>query len=168
MKKNRILVFLGVWSLFLINAQLLSQSVIAASGQTAEVNGYSLSYTLGEIAIQSFELSNGMFTEGFHQPNLIVQKMAVERSDDNQQSAVRVYPNPTPDILVIEFDSEIESTSHLTLSTLNERVLEVRELEAIQNKYQWNLSAYPTGTYVLTIQNEGAQILSTFRIMKIN
>ena len=74
-------------------AQSLSHSVVASSGaHFASANG-SLEWTLGEIMTETYQKSNGIFTQGFR------QTISVKPESGN---AISAYPNPVTDFLYVK------------------------------------------------------------------
>ncbi|HSU51599.1 MAG TPA: hypothetical protein VLJ41_13435 [Segetibacter sp.] len=51
------------------------QSVIATAGDISKAGDISLEWTLGERAIESVSTSSSLYTQGFHQPLLEVQRI---------------------------------------------------------------------------------------------
>ena len=73
MKKIIILLF-SVFFLVSVHAQITNeQQVISNGGNYSEAGGMSLSWTLGETVIATFENSGMVLTQGFQQPLLLMQ-----------------------------------------------------------------------------------------------
>ncbi|MBY0435039.1 MAG: T9SS type A sorting domain-containing protein [Cyclobacteriaceae bacterium] len=92
MKKTRLIIFLLSATLS-SKAQSLASSVIAASGDQFTSSRGSLDWTLGEIMTETYSQSNRFFTQGFQQP------ATVRVTGLEEEEVVKVYPNPTKDIL---------------------------------------------------------------------
>lgn len=70
MKKLMIIVLTGLVSsnCSLINAQSISRKVISSAGGTMTAGGSTLTYTIGEAAVQTLSAGGAMLTQGFEQP----------------------------------------------------------------------------------------------------
>ena len=56
---------------FLISYNLISQSVISSSGNSNSSDDYTISWTIGELAISTINNSDITLTQGFHQPLIV-------------------------------------------------------------------------------------------------
>jgi hypothetical protein len=65
---KKIILWVCVLAVAELQAQSLSQSVIASAGDYNSAGAASLSWTLGEIATETFSLGNYILTQGFQQP----------------------------------------------------------------------------------------------------
>lgn len=66
--KERIFIFISLILPFLVSAQPTTQSVIGSAGERLKAaDGRSLSFTMGEIAVETYQLNNKQLTQGFHQ-----------------------------------------------------------------------------------------------------
>lgn len=71
------------------------QFVVASGGEIFTSASGSLEWTLGEPVTETFQKSNGILTQGFHQT--FSQEFGTTR--------IVVYPNPTPDFLFVSTPS---------------------------------------------------------------
>ena len=80
-----------------VKAQKLE--VVATSGDFYENSSLSLSWTLGEVAVETLVGDNIILTQGFQQ-----SKLTVTAIDELQSPGIEltVYPNPTNRFLFIE------------------------------------------------------------------
>jgi len=76
-----------------------AQQAIASAGGSGAAGGYKVDWTLGEPVIETFRGSGHILTQGLHQTNIITTSLP-EREVPGL--AVRVYPNPVGDRLMIE------------------------------------------------------------------
>lgn len=72
----------------LVLSQSLQPQVIATAGESSSNGGFSLAWTMGEVAIQTYQQSTFQLTEGFHQPE--VSSVAIE---PKILSGLTIYPN---------------------------------------------------------------------------
>src|SRR4051812_29684153 len=86
-----------------MKAQLLSPSVISAAGNTANNASYSMSYTIGEMAmVQTFAAEGNILTQGFQQPSDVLLSALAHFPADESGSFI-IYPNPAVDNLWFGF-----------------------------------------------------------------
>lgn len=70
-------------------SQEITPQVIATAGDFANGQGFTLAWTVGEVAVASFETPTVRLTEGFHQPDVYITSIR-----DELNLGVLVYPNP--------------------------------------------------------------------------
>ncbi len=141
-----------------VMAQSLSPEVIASSGDYYESGGTSLSWTLGEIAIETLDNGSNILTQGFHQTMLI----PVSVPDDNVLQ-LRVYPNPTSDKIIISTGTTANNLE-LQLFDVQGRQLTNKKLAGANNEL--NLQNLSKGIYILRITEMG-QLYASYKIQKI-
>ena len=78
---------------------MTSPQVIATVGGNWIQNNYNLSFTLGEIAIDTHIEQSAILTQGFHQENYQIVNIS-----ESQNYQISVFPNPTQDQLQITFN----------------------------------------------------------------
>jgi hypothetical protein len=81
-----------------------------------------------------------------------------------QSPPVIIYPNPTKDVLYIEFKDGERHSGYIQLTNLNGQVLEQIE---IQNEDQttFDTSKYPPGMYVVTLLDEKLNVVLASRFI---
>lgn len=119
-----------------ISAQ--SQDVIATSGESFEKEEGSISWTLGEVAVDNYE--NGTLSEGFQQVVL-----SVTSSTNNLPAGVKIYPNPVVQTLSIENNAKNYT---LNLYDINGAQLLSKKCNATS---EIDFTQYSTGQYFLTL-----------------
>ena len=75
-----------------------SPTVIGNSGETFIQDNYNLSFTIGEIAIQTFTQNQIILTQGFHQEDYQITQI----NELNNNFDINIFPNPTKDIINID------------------------------------------------------------------
>ncbi|MCB2219858.1 MAG: hypothetical protein KQI35_05625 [Bacteroidetes bacterium] len=71
--KTQIFTIVFLVGAMLCSAQSIERSVVASAGDYFEGAGVSMSWTLGEIATETFTSGNVILTQGFQQPNLLLR-----------------------------------------------------------------------------------------------
>ena len=79
--------------------QNIDRDVVGAAGDNYETSTASLSWTLGEVATESFTNTTNTLNQGFHQGNLFISSIEDELGLD---FTIKAYPNPVMDILIVE------------------------------------------------------------------
>lgn len=81
MKPFKLLMFLLFFGTTMVKSQTLSQEVKSCAGGFFTNNTFMLSWTTGEVIIDTYSASNFILTQGFHQPseiNTVVVEDVVE------------------------------------------------------------------------------------------
>ena len=143
-------------------SQTTSPEVIATSGEHFIGANAQLSWTIGELMIETYSTGSNQLTQGFHQINLTIT--AVE--DLAKAFPLKVYPNPTKDLVHIEF-LESPSSISVIVSDAHGRTLILKKAFQPLRTETFNLSSYATGAYFLQVRNEEQQVIKTFKILKL-
>ena len=160
MKRIVILLFLSGLSLI-----TLGQSALVPVGGDAQTPSGSVSYTVGQIAVETASGSSGSISvaEGVQQPYEIMT-VGVNHYPQITLNAV-VYPNPSENLAQLRLDGvEIPATglqAHLfdSKGKLLQRILVTGDLTTFQ------IGQYATGTYYLELR-DGEQSLKTFKVVR--
>ncbi len=135
-----LLLFLPVASL----AQDTVQYVIGNAGEDFQSPNTQVSWTIGEVATETFISSTHTVSQGFHQGNLLVDRI---NEDFPTDFSIKVYPNPVSDILLIETDAE----------NLEYRIIDIDGRvrlngNIISENQQIDFTGLPTGTYFFQVE----------------
>lgn len=138
----------GLW------AQSLSPQVVASSGSYGTGGGYSLSWTVGEMAATT-TLSGGstILTQGFQQPTDVVNGL-LDLSRDGGGSLV-VYPVPATDHLWYGYEWATRGDVALTLHDVTGRDLGWTAQERYESGRAVNgldCSQFAAGSYVMEVR----------------
>lgn len=155
-------------------SQTLSPSVIAAEGGTSKGESIQLEWTLGEAAVQTISSPDGVITEGFHQPSLIVEPLEPERhvptpeTETWENLQIVVAPNPVRSTLKVQVASDEDITAQVQIVDLNGTLLQQFPANLSLDQKDVDLSSYPSGTYLLYFRKKSGELIKTFKITKIN
>ena len=141
-----------------------SQSAIVPIGGDAQSNSGSVSYTVGQIAVQTSENSNGVTVgEGVQQPYEIMT-VGVDEYPQIVLNAV-VYPNPTDNIAQLQLNGfELPTNGlHAFLYDGNGKLLQ--NLIVADDLTTFQIGQYATGTYYLELR-DGKRVLKTFKVVR--
>lgn len=153
-------------------SSLLFLSVVIASAQsdfvpvggTATGASGSVTYTVGQIAVQGAGNGDKSVLEGVQQPYEI-QTVGVDDYPGITLDAV-VYPNPTRNYVqlrISNFDIPEQGLA-AQLYDANGKLLEIYTVSDLLT--QFDLSNYPTATYQLRVM-DGKRVMKTFRVVKM-
>lgn len=146
--------------LFMNGLIVHSQQVISNMGATLQSTSGSISFTLGEPIIETLSATSGIVTQGFHQTKLTVT--AIEDNYGNSMS-VKVYPNPTAEILNVSLAFDDMSQIRLVLYDISGRILSA--INADKELMELDFSDYIPGTYILKVF-KGNRDLGSYKIIK--
>jgi hypothetical protein len=159
MKRIFQLFFIGSLVLFSFkNAK--AQQVISSAGSFCQNSSGALSYTLGEVVIDTWAIGNTTVTQGFQQPKIIVTVIR-ELSDLN--FSIMAYPNPTADIVKLKAEKERPGSLEYTLYNLNGKLLLKGRLG--NGESEISLQPFSMGTYLLKILLNSKEV-KDFKIEK--
>ena len=168
--KNYLLIILVLTASVLVKAQQLE--VIATSGDFYKNSSGSLSWTLGEVAIETLSETNFILTQGFQQSKLTVTSVNELPGLD---FTISVFPNPASDFLTVKFEKYDRLTSLMYhLYDINGKLLLLKQPEGIETTI--SLSNFNPSIYILKViqtKDRGAtscvsttSCVSIFKIIK--
>jgi hypothetical protein len=150
--KNPILLFSFLLAASCMNAQSISRQVIASSGAYASAGGYSLSYTVGEMAaIQTLSAGSTILTQGFQQPNDIT--IGLLEIGQQANGTFVIYPVPAVDHLWFGYEFDERGEVEVTLHDITGRVLDFSLRENYtpgKVTHEFDCTPYASGHYVIT------------------
>lgn len=161
MQKN---IFVGLIFLITSYSQVEAQTTINVTSHSASINGIVYDYSIGEMTMISTErASNLIVTQGILQPNSKTSKTDEVISKIDFVDFVKVYPNPTSNILFIEL-IDIENATFQLFDALGKILVDTK---SIGMKSRIDLSAFAIGNYYLVVKNDTNQTQKmSFKIQK--
>lgn len=163
LKKNlskTLLLCMWLLLIFMIPYSLFSQQVVSAAGTVFESETTSISWTLGETAIETLSTENSTLTQGFHQPTLtIVSVKEWAKLDFN----IQAFPNPTRDFLMIRLDEMPCENMEFRMYNMNGQMVEQGKISELHTRisFENQRAAY----YMVQILRHN-QAIKTFKIHK--
>jgi hypothetical protein len=126
-------------------SQTLSPEVISSCGTSMTDGTTTLEWTLGETVTATLDNTQNMLSQGFHQTNVIVTSIS-----NIFVSGLTVFPNPTINIVNVQFSTDQKNTV-VELFSVEGKLL---EKHTVNSKYlELNLSNYSAGSYFLRVNN---------------
>ena len=157
MKKTSLLALFCTWA-FIALAQQARHEVVSSAGGSYQGTDVSIDWTLGECITETLNASGNSLSQGFHQASYTLTSIFEHKE---LMVDLKVYPNPTPDILYI---STGQAGQNIKLTDALGKVLLNKQLTG--NSGQVSLSAYRYSTYFLVITNPEGEKIKTFKIVK--
>lgn len=167
MKRKILLCLILTTGMNVLLAQSLSPTVISTAGHFSSAGGYSLSGTIGELAITTLDPGGSyILTQGFQQPFDIGVTPGFE--DLGLDWSVNAYPNPVSDFLNIRFNIENPADFTIELLDITGKKIWIRNLPGLTPKevISVNLSGYTEGVYLLRITTPDQRLQKVYKIQK--
>lgn len=146
-------------------AQHIAPQSVNSGGTTMTQTNGSMRFTVGELVVQTLTDSNGNtlgsgFTAGAHLTTISIQET------DTAVLDVKVYPNPTTELVHIQINSSTLEHVVVTITDLQGREVYSGNYAALSNVIGVNTASYATGTYMLTLKTLNNEVLGTYKIIK--
>lgn len=158
--KNLTVLIIGILIVHIGFSQTLTPEVYATSGDYFTNTANSLSWTLGECVIETYESVNYSLTQGFQQTNYSVTSI---QENENENYSVIVYPNPASDFINICRKSDGAEKSRLDLLDMTGKIVYTASFE---KDLQLNLLGYKDGAYLIRISDERSSLSYTYKLQK--
>lgn len=146
--------------LFLAGSVVSAQEVVSSNGDSKSAAGVEVSWTVGEAVTETFISPSNVLTQGFHQTKLTITAIGEVLFPGLE---IKVYPNPTPDIITIHFNDYIEGARYY-LYDLSGKILENKLIHSADSEI--NMDKFASGQYILKLTTESKQPIQTFKIVK--
>ena len=142
-----------------------AQSAIVPLGGDTQSNSGSVSYTVGQIAVESAANSNGSVTivEGVQQPYEIMT-VGIDEYPQIALNAV-VYPNPTENLAQLRLNGFEIPADGLRAILYDGNGKQLQSLMVTDDLTAFQIGQYATGTYYLELR-DGKRVLKTFKIVR--
>jgi hypothetical protein len=143
---------------------IVPQSVNSSGTKMTQANG-SISFTVGELVVLSQVDGEGNTLSSGFSPGATITTVNVKEVDPTVL-VVKVYPNPTTELVSIQINHSQINHFFVTITDLQGKELFAAKYAGISNVIGINTSSYATGTYFLTLKDLNNQVLSTYKIIK--
>lgn len=140
------------------------QSVNSSGTKMTQANG-SISFTVGELVVLTQVDGEGNTLSSGFSSGATITTVNVKEIDPTVLD-VKVYPNPTTELVSIQINHSQIDQVFVTITDLQGKELFVAKYAGISNVIGINTSSYATGTYFLTLKDTNNQVLSTYKIIK--
>lgn len=130
-------------------AQDVSPTVIATAGGSGTVNGVTVMWTVGEVAVLTLEGAEGYVTQGFHQPPSELSSAPYETAPT---ASVDVWPNPTANTLLVSLGEGMKGIESVELLDMVGRPVLAVQGEPGVSQVRLDVTSVPSGTYMVRLQ----------------
>lgn len=145
---------------FTLPAQNLTPDVIASAGGYDAGADATLSWSLGEISIETYSTASAILTQGFHQLTLGTTA-ATEREI---RLNLLLFPNPTTETVYLQLKEEEILRVLLSISNLEGKTLWTGRMTGTEMAI--TLGELPDGLYILTLKSEHGAYLGAVKFLK--
>jgi len=148
--------------LIIISSGVFAQSTVSASGAHESNGSLQVSWTLGELMIDTFEPGsvNIAVTTGIHQTDLPV---VVTSTSEAFRADVSLYPNPSNQFVNVQFDNPLLNESSYLLFDNQGSLVTSGTLTA--EGLRINVSEFAQGFYFLRLKTSFGKSM-TFKFLK--
>lgn len=145
-----------------VNAQII-QEVIASAGGYNVSGGISLSWTLGETIIPTYQSQDRtlILTHGFQQKLIIT---AIEETIDDPIK-IKVFPNPVNEVVNIQFEVPVDGETIVDILDFQGNLAKYDLIEPAITEKQINLQDFPAGIYYLRLTN--GKLANVYKVVKL-
>ena len=139
-------------------SQSISKQVIGTAGKTQSNSNLKLSWTTGEPVLGLMTAGGNQLGNGYY-PGMNVKALKIE--DNALDLQVKVYPNPTSQMLYVSHP-ELNSFQ-IQITDLNGKQVYIGTIE---KEIPLDVSNYTQGMYLITIENKESNKKNTYKIIK--
>jgi hypothetical protein len=140
------------------------QSVNSGGTKMTQANG-SLSFSVGELVVLSQTDSQGNTLGGGFTAGATLTTVSIQETDAAVLD-VKVYPNPTMELVKIQINHSTLDQVVVTITDLQGKEVYNGLYAGISNVIGINTASYAKGTYVLSLKNLNNKLLGTYKIIK--
>lgn len=141
--------------MFLITGTLPAQQVIATSGGAGQNASGSITYTLGEVVIETYNGTDKKLTQGFQQSRLIITAVSEIKG---LSYTVTAYPNPTTNFIKIKLEKDFPEIIDYLLMDINGKVITSGKIE--NGETDISFESHVVGTYFVKMIQDKKEVKS--------
>jgi hypothetical protein len=140
------------------------RSVFSPAGDQDQVQQLLIQWTLGEWQVAAHEARGNLFTEGFHQSFLQVDREYNPALFSDLE--IKVAPNPVHQFLTVNARAGESYPLHLDLYDLSGKHLLMQLKMDSNGSSLIDVSHLAASTYILTVRNERGEPEQNFKVLK--
>lgn len=147
-----------------LSAQEVTSTVSSSAGNTVEVDGISISYTVGEAMVSTQISPDLVLYQGFQQG---IESMITSNDPTLIDVRVKVYPNPTANMLHVELSATENISWNIELLDLKGSQLQTHNTDKSGiHDFQLSLEDLPVGIYQLRMHDTEGHYFKSINIQK--
>ena len=139
-------------------SQTISKQVIGTAGKTQSNSNLKVSWTAGEPVVGLMTAGGNQLGNGYY-PAMDLQALSVE--DNNLDLQIKVYPNPTSQMLYVSYPKQNSFT--IQIVDLNGKQVYAGSITKDQ---PLDVSSYSQGIYLITVEDKETNKKNTYKIIK--
>jgi hypothetical protein len=154
-----------VFSCNIVQGQSLSPEVIGSTGDFYTSPAGSVSFTIGETVVETFNSGSNYLTQGFQQPFMLVTAIP----ETSVENSMFVYPNPVKNNLFLDFNNMEAGAYHIAIYDASGKKIMDKQIQ-INAQFlatEITFTDLMNGIYLVKINNEHT-LNKTFKIVKQN
>lgn len=141
--------------------QSYAQSSINASGGNSSESNGNVAYSIGEVFYDTASSPSGSVAAGVQQAYEITETLGIDITEINL--SLKIYPNPTPDILNLKVGFNDYKKYHYELLEGSGKSLTSKTINESQTSIK--MTSYPAGIYYLKVM-KGGKVMKIFKVLK--
>lgn len=143
----------------------ITSYVVSTAGGDTVVNGISVSWTIGEVAIATLKDKDNtlVLTQGFQQAYFEITSIGEPLSTNFE---IKVYPNPASDYVWVDLKSDEIKDATIELYDLEGKLIYSSKLNLIEGSTKIDLHNLNSSQYILRISDNTGNVLQTFKLIK--
>lgn len=157
---------MGMFCSAVLQAQNISPQSVNSGGSVMLNGTSSISFGVGELLVVSQQDANGnSLSGGFAAASS--GTLNIEALSKPQVNCL-VYPNPANTVLIIELNEAELNGFQAEWRDAKGRILQSNPLTFVENRADLDLTALPSGQYMMSITSRNGELVATHRIIKHN
>jgi len=141
-------------------AQSFEPIVVGSSGTSATSSSVYMEWTIGEVMTETYTTTSNFFTQGFHQPLLLVTEIT-----ELKYLSAFIYPNPVRDNLFIDLPYQKGNVT-ITIFDLQGKLLHSEINSSLNKLIKIPFYEFSKGMYLLTISDNESKEKNSYKIIK--
>jgi len=149
--------------------QSLSPQTISSSSVSFENSNSSISFTVGELIVQTFTDSvgdGGSLGSGYTNTSTSTTQVEAVDVPLNELVIVNVYPNPTVDMVYVDLQKTKLSEIYLAVYDVSGKLMAKDKFQINNNHIGINTNDWSKGTYFVHLVGEKEEKIGVYKIMK--
>lgn len=159
--------FFSLMTGILLSLSMQSQSLVSSAGESFSNESLQISWSLGELVVETFTSDSYIITQGLHQS--LLSPNSIMEGKNNADGDYSIYPNPTNDELFIKFNEkqnpENRANRIIIYDTQGRAILEENILN---NPHEIGISMLDGGLYYLKLFHTNQNLNRTITFQKLN
>jgi hypothetical protein len=150
----------------LLLAQTADRQVICSAGGFSTATGLQVSNTTGEFITATGTSSSIILTQGFQQSSS--DMVGIEELDLG--FAIKAYPNPTSDAVMLDFTAEKNMQINIGLFDVQgKQVMPIKQLNLYGNMlHSLDMNGFNAGNYFVRLTNQDGKLNKSIQIQKVD